>query len=148
MRAIANTPGGAIRGFYTGYFTTVMRELPFAAIQFPLWEKLKVSWAQRCDRPIFAYESALCGSVSGAFAAAVTTPLDVIKTRLMLGVDAKGVQYEGTLSTARRIVSDEGASALMRGVESRVAWIGIGGFVFFYAYEFATRTLTTSWKCN
>lgn len=32
-----------------------------------------------------SYESAICGSFSGAIAAAVTTPLDVMKTRLMLG---------------------------------------------------------------
>ena len=106
------------RGFYTGYFTTVMRELPFAAIQFPLWEKLKVLWAAQCDRPIYAHESALCGSVSGAVAAALTTPLDVIKTRLMLGADANGVKYVGTVSTAKRIVRDEGAAALMRGLKA------------------------------
>ena len=35
------------------------------------------------------------GSATGAFAAAVTTPLDVVKTRLMLGKDAQGVAYEG-----------------------------------------------------
>ena len=108
----------------------------------PTVEKLKVLWAAQCDRPIYAHESALCGSVSGAVAAALTTPLDVIKTRLMLGADANGVKYVGTVSTAKRIVRDEGAAALMRGLESRVAWISIGGFVFFYAYEFATRKLT------
>jgi hypothetical protein len=31
------------------------------------------------------FEAAVCGSVSGMIAAAITTPLDVAKTRLMLG---------------------------------------------------------------
>jgi solute carrier family 25 S-adenosylmethionine transporter 26 len=37
------------------------------------------------DRPIKGYEAAACGSFAGAIAAALTTPLDVMKTRLMLG---------------------------------------------------------------
>jgi uncharacterized membrane protein len=35
-------------------------------------------------RPPMSYESALCGSVGGAIGAALTTPLDVLKTRIML----------------------------------------------------------------
>lgn len=30
-------------GFYRGFFSTIMREIPFALIQFPLYEWLKVS---------------------------------------------------------------------------------------------------------
>jgi Mitochondrial carrier protein len=37
------------------------------------------------DKEAGATQAALCGCSSGALAAAVTTPLDVIKTRLMLG---------------------------------------------------------------
>jgi solute carrier family 25 (mitochondrial S-adenosylmethionine transporter), member 26 len=37
------------------------------------------------DRPTHAHEAAICGSISGAIAAALTTPLDLIKTRMMLG---------------------------------------------------------------
>lgn len=31
-----------IRGFYKGYMITIMREIPFALIQFPIYEYLKV----------------------------------------------------------------------------------------------------------
>ena len=32
-------------GFYAGYMTTVLREIPFSFIQFPIWEGLKAKWA-------------------------------------------------------------------------------------------------------
>ncbi|CAN0241744.1 unnamed protein product, partial [Hapterophycus canaliculatus] len=72
---------GGATGFYAGYLTTVVREIPFSFIQFPIYEWLKV----KTSSPLEPYEAASCGSVSGAFAAAVTTPIDVVKTRLMLG---------------------------------------------------------------
>lgn len=40
VNAILKT--GGTRGFYTGYLTTVVREIPFAFIQFPIYEWLKV----------------------------------------------------------------------------------------------------------
>jgi solute carrier family 25 (mitochondrial S-adenosylmethionine transporter), member 26 len=35
-------------------------------------------------RKLRAYEAAICGSIAGGIAAATTTPLDVLKTRVML----------------------------------------------------------------
>lgn len=40
VNAILRTQG--FRGFYTGYLTTVVREIPFSFIQFPIYEGLKV----------------------------------------------------------------------------------------------------------
>lgn len=40
MNAILKKSG--MTGFYTGYLTTVVREIPFSFIQFPIYEGLKV----------------------------------------------------------------------------------------------------------
>ena len=123
-------------GLYRGYGITLFREIPFAAIQFPLYERLKVMVAQHYDQPHGAtpLQAAACGSASGAVAAAATTPLDVLKTRLMLGADRHGVLYnKGVGDVLRRTVQEEGAVALWAGVQPRVLWITLGGFVFFGA---------------
>ena len=123
-------------GLYRGYGITLFREIPFAFIQFPLYEQMKSSWAEYQNViQVSPLQAALCGSTSGALAAAVTTPLDVIKTRLMIGKDRHGVAYENAMDVGRRIIRDEGRMTLLKGIEPRVMWISIGGFVFFGAYE-------------
>mmetsp|Transcript_17805 Transcript_17805/g.21617 ORF Transcript_17805/g.21617 Transcript_17805/m.21617 type:complete len:277 (+) Transcript_17805:134-964(+) len=141
--------GKGFGGFYVGYTTTLFREIPFSMIQFPLWEGLKLKVGEFMDRPdksIAPWESAACGSFSGGVAAGLTTPLDVIKTRLMLGKDAKGIPYTDPVSTCRRIVTEEGAAVLLSGIQPRVMWISIGGFVFFGAYEAVKKTVSPMLK--
>lgn len=84
------------KGFYTGYMTTVAREIPFSFIQFPMWERMKKEWAIHQGTPLAAWQGALCGSISGAISAAATTPLDVCKTRLMIDTAGK---YSGMIGT-------------------------------------------------
>ena len=87
--AIAGVAGPAAdwRGFYAGLGVTCLRELPFAFIQFPLYESLKrlVTAGNAEGDKVTPRQAAACGSLAGAVAAALTTPLDVIKTQLMLG---------------------------------------------------------------
>uniref|UniRef100_A0A8C0MVV6 Mitochondrial S-adenosylmethionine carrier protein n=1 Tax=Canis lupus familiaris TaxID=9615 RepID=A0A8C0MVV6_CANLF len=73
-----------IQGLYRGYKSTVLREIPFSLVQFPMWESLKALWSWRQDHVVDCWQSAVCGAFAGGFAAAVTTPLDVAKTRIML----------------------------------------------------------------
>lgn len=124
-----------IGGFYVGWWATLMREIPFAMIQFPIYEESKRQLEIMRGSPPSPVMAALVGSFSGAIAAAATTPLDVIKTRLMLGGDKHGVPYTGIGDVARRVVQHEGPLAMFSGISPRVFWISIGGFFFFGAYE-------------
>ena len=135
--------GDGLIGFYHGFGATILREIPFSLVQFPLYEGLKTAIKLHFDREVGPHEAAVCGCMTGSFAAAVTTPLDVIKTRLMLGKDAQGKPYKGVIDTAQRVFveGNRGPSVFFAGVVPRVFWIGIGGFVFFGAYEASTKAL-------
>ena len=134
---------GGLAAFYRGFAATVMREVPFSILQMPLLERMKVLWVgARRGEPLAPVHVALCGSLSGGFAAAATTPLDVVKTRLMLGADAAGVAYDrGTLECARRIAAHEGPRAFFSGLSARVFWLSLGGLVYFGAYDASSSAL-------
>ncbi|KAJ1898660.1 S-adenosylmethionine transporter [Kickxella alabastrina] len=136
--AIRGTYGAeGLSGFYRGYLTQVVREIPFTCIQFPIYEYMKQWYAARQGRPIKSWEAAVCGSFAGGTAAALTTPLDVVKTRVMLSTKGVGghLEYSGIASTLRRIVREEGVRALFSGIVPRTIWISIGGFIFLGSYE-------------
>lgn len=54
-------------GFYRGFWTTVLRDIPFSMLQLPIWEYLKKEYAVFTGKPLTTLDVALCGSVSGYF---------------------------------------------------------------------------------
>ncbi|KXT14251.1 hypothetical protein AC579_6703 [Pseudocercospora musae] len=131
--------GSVGRELYRGWGITVMREVPFTIIQFPLWERLK-RWSLEGQvgkvRDVTAVESAVFGAVSGAVAAGLTTPLDVLKTRMMLSTGKVDV-----FTLAGRILREEGGKTFLSGIGPRTMWISIGGAVFLGSYQFASNVL-------
>ncbi|KAG2123799.1 mitochondrial carrier domain-containing protein [Suillus clintonianus] len=130
-----------IRGFYRGFWTTIMREIPFTSLQFPLYEFLKHRLSIYLDRkPLYAHEAAVCGSIAGGTAAALTTPLDVLKTRVMLDLrDPSKQQVPSLPARFRQIYVQEGAKVLFAGIVPRTMWISAGGAVFLGVYEWAVH---------
>lgn len=126
---------GVRYGLYRGFLSTVARDLPFSFIEMPVWEYLKNLVRQRNGGQINSFESAICGSLAGGFAAAVTTPLDVIKTRIMLSADGTANLRVATVFVS--ILRDRGFSGLFAGLTPRVTAFTAGGFVFFGAYDYA-----------
>ena len=73
--------------FYHGYKATLLRDVPFSAIQFALYESFKRMALKRygivSEDGIVYLETALeciVGGAAGGLAGAVTVPLDVVKT--------------------------------------------------------------------
>lgn len=81
MRTIARTEGfGAL--FY-GYKATLWRDLPFSALQFTFYEKER-GWAKwyMGGGEIGLGLEILTAATAGGMAGVITTPLDVVKTRI------------------------------------------------------------------
>ncbi|CAG9864417.1 unnamed protein product [Phyllotreta striolata] len=132
-----------VKGLYRGYGSTILREIPFSLVQFPILEYLKQSYRDNFKNniPLESWEVAICGSIAGGIAAAVTTPLDVAKTRIMLADREKVRTGVMTVrNTLKQIYRKEGFRGLFAGFTPRVMWITIGGYVFFGSYDF-TRNL-------
>ncbi|XP_009282786.1 PREDICTED: S-adenosylmethionine mitochondrial carrier protein [Aptenodytes forsteri] len=129
-----------IQGLYRGYKSTVLREIPFSLVQFPLWESLKVLWSWKQGHVVDSWQSAVCGAFAGGFAAAVTTPLDVAKTRIMLAKAGSSNASGNVLAALGGIWRTQGLSGLFAGVVPRMAAISLGGFIFLGTYE-KTRQL-------
>lgn len=91
---------------WRGYASLAGRNLPFTALQFPLFERLKQGIKQWRDEQGKTrgtiVESGIITAVSagsaGAVAAVITTPVDVLKTRVMLSAadgDGDGKEKNG-----------------------------------------------------
>lgn len=128
---------GIVRGLYRGWNTTIMREIPFTVIQFPLYEFLKKKWSQYDNTELLVLKGALCGSVAGGVAAAATTPLDVIKTRIMLHRERVGV-----IPLVKSMVKEEGYGVFLNGIGPRTCWISAGGAIFLGCYEMVHANLS------
>ncbi|XP_048131625.1 S-adenosylmethionine carrier 1, chloroplastic/mitochondrial-like isoform X2 [Rhodamnia argentea] len=138
VRLIVSKEG--FKGLYAGYGSFLLRDLPFDAIQFCIYEQLRLGYKAAARRELNDPENAAIGAFAGALTGAITTPLDVIKTRLMTQGPAN--QYRGIFNCVQTIVREEGPSALLKGIEPRVLWIGIGGSIFFGVLESTKRFLS------
>ncbi|CAK1590717.1 unnamed protein product [Parnassius mnemosyne] len=126
---------GFRNGLYRGFFSTVARDIPFSLIELPVWELLKTMVKERNNGEINGLQSAICGSIAGGFTAAVTTPLDLAKTRIMLAEDYTTTRKLRIRPVLTSIYLESGFKGLFAGVVPRMTAFTLGGFVFFGVYD-------------
>jgi len=132
-------------GFYAGFGATVSREVPFALIQMPLFEELKLRhpWTPQARRSGDTKTQGLVGMMSGGLAGAIagafTTPFDAAKTRIML--TARRAERCGLLETLGRMRAESGLRGLFSGVAPRTLQCGAGGALWLGAFEWSKLLL-------
>ncbi|XP_074652163.1 electrogenic aspartate/glutamate antiporter SLC25A12, mitochondrial-like isoform X2 [Tubulanus polymorphus] len=106
-------------GLYKGARACFLRDIPFSAIYFPAYAHSKKLLAD--DNGNNSPLSLLvAGAMAGVPAASLSTPADVIKTRLQVSARAGQTTYSGVLDCARKILREEGQKAFWKGSVARV----------------------------
>ncbi|WOL01900.1 mitoferrin-like [Canna indica] len=129
-----------IRAFFASYKTTVVMNAPYTAVHFATYEAAKtglmeVSPDNASDERLVVHATA--GAAAGALAAAVTTPLDVVKTQLqcqgVCGCDR--FSSSSTSEVIRAILRRDGYAGLMRGWKPRMLFHAPAAAICWSTYE-------------
>lgn len=148
---------------WSGYTALAGRNLPFTAMQFPVFEYLKGYFLERRKQQtgekvdgIFERASitAMSAGIAGSGAAWITTPIDVIKTRMMLAAgnadqsakESKDLgkllteglasrSSKGIFETAKEVAKTDGLKGFFRGAALRAVWTALGSGLYLGVYE-------------
>ncbi|KAL1343591.1 hypothetical protein HN51_029950 [Arachis hypogaea] len=126
-----------LRGFFRGTGATLCREVPFYVAGMGLYAESKKGVQKLLGRELEAWETIAVGALSGGLAAVVTTPFDVMKTRMMT---AQGRSVSMTI-IAFSILRHEGPLGLFKGAVPRFFWIAPLGAMNFAGYELARKAM-------
>ena len=110
-----------LRAFYISYPTTISMTVPFTALQFLAYGS--ISQSMNPSREYNPTTHMVAGGLAGGFAAALTTPLDVIKTLLQTRGSAKDQELrhaKGMFDAASIIKRQHGYGGFFRGLRPRI----------------------------
>jgi len=121
------------KGLFTGFVPTFLEDIPDMAVKFAAYESLRRMHARMTrGRQSTPQEDFAMGALSGSVAAAASTPLDVIKTRMM----CSAASSPSALGAARAVLSEgRGVAGFFAGVGPRALSNGVNTAVFFAFFE-------------
>ncbi|KAJ3458565.1 hypothetical protein MRS44_012674 [Fusarium solani] len=108
-------------GLYKGASACLLRDVPFSAIYFPTYSHLKKDFfGESPTNKLGVMQLLTAGAIAGMPAAYLTTPCDVIKTRLQVEARKGEATYNGLRHAAKTIWKEEGFTAFFKGGPARI----------------------------
>ena len=107
------------------WFASVLRDVPFGALQIAVFESLKTFIVQSPD---ISFDSdtilaeSILGAIGGCIGAFVSAPVDIVVTKLISQERGSGAAPLGPLDVAGRILDDEGPLGFFKGSFARVLY--------------------------
>ncbi|KAG6601149.1 S-adenosylmethionine mitochondrial carrier protein, partial [Cucurbita argyrosperma subsp. sororia] len=126
-----------LKGFFRGTGATLCREVPFYVAGMGLYAESKKAVQKLLSRELEPWETIAVGALSGGLAAVVTTPFDVMKTRMMTAQGRSVAMSFVFISILRH----EGPIGLFKGALPRFFWIAPLGAMNFAGYELARKAM-------
>lgn len=128
-----------IAGLYKGTAATMLRDVSFSVVYFPLFARLNSLGPRKAgnsEEAVF-YWSFLSGMAAGSISALAVNPFDVVKTRLQLLKKGEGeMTYNSIPDAFKKTFQNEGIKAFFKGGACRMIVIaplfGIAQMVYFF----------------
>jgi len=121
-----------LRGVYKGTMSTLLRDVPFSFLFFPLYANI-VHALRDDDGNASLLSQLIAGSIAGGFASGFVTPFDVVKTRLQM--EGGITKYKNIAGAFRTILQEEGSVALRQGMVPRMCVVSPLFGITLVAYE-------------
>jgi len=131
---------------FRGLIPSLWKDVPFSAIYWLGYEQLRKRLLLRFPGPAGAEPgkdlrtvfrtSFAAGALSGSFAAVLTCPFDVIKTRQQVFIFDRAVAVPSTAVTCAQIVGEAGWTGLFAGLGPRLLKVAPACAIMIGSYEF------------
>ncbi|KAI4120640.1 MAG: hypothetical protein LQ338_006864 [Usnochroma carphineum] len=139
-----------IKGFFSGFGATAIRDAPYAGLYVVFYEQSKRRLSQLKDATASLGEmkatssvpiNFLSGVLAAGLATAITNPFDAVKTRLQLMPG----KYGNMVKASRQMVREEGMRSLFDGLGLRMGRKAVSSALAWTVYEELVRRAEGRW---
>ena len=133
MRCLVRTQG--VRGLWNGYTATLLRDVPFSSLYWPVYEHSKATMNLFTSNRDSFLVNFMSGAAAGSVASTITLPFDVIKTIKQVEIGQSGMARTNMV-IVRELMSNKGVRSLFAGLTPRLLKVTPSCAMLISTYEF------------